>query len=118
MPRVPLAIVGGVLGLALLAGCETVEDVMGERDDDNDDDGPRTVAFNCDDDRDLRVRLSESRDEALVDTGDETYQLERTGRDGDLRVYTNDDGVRLDITNQEAEMRIPGEENFRDCERS
>jgi hypothetical protein len=115
MPRVPVAIVGGALGLALLAGCETVEEVMGQRDDD--DDGPRTVAFNCDDDREFSVRLSGDRDEARVDTGDETYNLEQTGRDGDRRVYSNNDDVRLEISNEEARLRIPGEADFRDCER-
>lgn len=116
MPRVSGAIIGGALGIALLAGCENLEerinDIAG-----NDDDGPRTVAFQCDDDRELTVRLSGDRDEARVDTGDETYRLERTDRDGDRRLYTNDDNIRLEISNEEAELRIPGEDDFRDCER-
>ena len=116
MPRFPIALVGGVLGLTLLAGCETVEDVLGQQDDD--DDEPRTVAFNCDDDRDLRVRLSGDRDEARVAAGDELYDLEQTGRDDGSRIYTNDDGVRLEISDEEAYLRVPGGEDFQDCERS
>jgi hypothetical protein len=116
MPRIPIALVGGAFGLALLAGCETVEDVLGQ--EDNDDDEPRTVAFNCDDDRDLRVRLSGDRDQARVAAGDELYDLERTGRDDGRRIYTNDDGVRLEISDEAAYLRVPGGEDFRDCERS
>ena len=117
MPRVPVAVVGGALGLALLAGCETVEEqidqIAGE-----DDEGPRTVAFDCADDRDFRVRLSGSREEARVEAGDEEYELEQTGRDDGRRVYANDDGVRLEISNEEAYLRIPGGDDFQDCERS
>ena len=115
MPRIPMAIVGGALGLALLAGCETVEEVMGQEDDN--DDEPRTVAFNCDDDRDFRVRLSGDREEAQVAAGDELYALEQTGRDDGTRIYTNDDGVRLEISNEQAYLRIPGGEDFQDCDR-
>jgi hypothetical protein len=115
MPRIPIAMVGGALGLALLVGCESVDEIMGDRDDD--DDGPRTVVFHCDDDREFSVRLSGDRDEARVDTGEQTYDLEQTGRDGDFRVYGNDEDVRLEISNEEARLRIPGAADFRDCER-
>jgi hypothetical protein len=117
MPRIPIAMVGGALGLALLAGCETVEEQISQITGDDDDDGPRTVAFNCDDDREFSVRLSGDRDGARVDTGRETYDLEQTGRDGDRRVYSNNDDVRLEISNEEAHLRIPGAADFRDCER-
>jgi hypothetical protein len=117
MPRVPVAVVGGALGLALLAGCETVEEQIDQIAGDGDDE-PRTVAFECDDDRDFRVRLSGDRDEARVDAGDEEYELERTGRDDGRQVYSNDDGVRLEISNEEAYLRVPGGEDFQDCERS
>jgi hypothetical protein len=106
--------VGGALGLALLVGCETMDEIMGDRDE---DDGPRTVVFNCDDDREFSVRLSGDREEARVDTGEATYDLEQTGRDGDFRVYGNDEDVRLEISNEEAGLRIPGAADFRDCER-
>lgn len=113
MPRVAVAMAGGALGFALLVGCANLEnDVLG------DGDGPRTAAFDCDDDRDFALRLSGDRDEARVDTGDETYELERTGREEDRRVYTNDDGVRLEVSDEEAYLRIPGEPDFQDCERS
>ena len=117
MPRLPFVMMSGALGLTLLAGCADLEDRIQNAGGDGDD-GPRTVAFDCDDDRDFRVRLSGDRDEARVDTGDETYELERTGRDDGRRVYSNDDGVRLEISNEEADLRIPGESNFEDCERS
>ena len=118
MPRVPAAILSGALGLALLAGCETVEEQISQITGDGDDDEPRTVVFDCDDDREFSVRLSGDRDEARVDTGEETYDLEQTGRDGDVRVYGNDDDVRLEISNEEAYLRVPGGEDFQDCERS
>lgn len=117
MPRIAVAIVSGAFGLALLAGCADLEDRVDEVLGDGDD-GPRTAAFECDDDRDFTVRLSGDRDEARVDTGDETYELERTGRDDDRRVYTDDDGVRLEISNEEAYLRIPGESDYQDCERT
>lgn len=118
MPRVPAAIVSGALGLALLAGCETVEEQIDRIAGDDDDDEPRVVAFDCDDDRDLRVRLSGDRDEAQVAAGGEVYDLERTGRDDGRRSYANDDGVRLEISNEAAYLRIPGGEDFQDCRRS
>lgn len=116
MRRIPIALLGGALGLALLAGCETVEDVLGQQDGDGDE--PRTVAFNCDDDRDLRVRLSGDREQARVAAGDELYDLEQTGRDDGRRIFTNDDGVRLEISDEEAYLRVPGGEDFQDCNRS
>lgn len=117
MPRIAVAAVGGALGLTLLAGCanldDQIDDVLGDGGD-----GVRTAAFDCDDDRDFMLRLSGDRDEARVDTGDETYDLERTGREEDRRVYANDDGVRLEVSNEQAYLSIPGEPDFQDCERS
>ena len=117
MRRVPIAMLGGALGLALLAGCETVEQQI-DRIAGNGDNEPRTVAFNCDGDEDLTVRLSGDRDEARVAAGDELYELEHTGSDDGRRLYTNDDGVRLEISNEEAYLRVPGGEDFQDCQRS
>jgi hypothetical protein len=117
MPRVPFAMLGGALGLALLAGCanleEDIQDVLGDGDDE-----PRTLAFECDDDREFRARLSSDRDEARVDVGDETYELELTDRDDGERVYSNEDGVQLTVEEGEAYLRIPGESDFQDCERT
>ena len=116
MSRVPFAMIG-VLGVALLAGCANLDDqidaVLGDRDDE-----PRTLAFECDDDREFVARLSGDRDEARVDTGDETYALDLTDRDDDERVYSNDDGVQLTVSADEAYLRIPGGSDFQDCERT
>ena len=117
MPRVPFAMLGGALGLALLAGCanleDEVQDILGDRDDE-----PRTLAFDCDDDREFRARLSSDREEARVDIGDETFELDLTDRDDGDRVYSNDDGVELTVGDDEAYLRIPGESDFQDCERT
>jgi hypothetical protein len=118
MPRIPIAIVGGALGLALLAGCETMEEQIDRIAGGGDDDGPRTVAFDCAGDQDLTVRLSGDRDNARVAAGGEQYELEHAGSDDGRRLYTNDAGVRLEISNDEAYLRIPGGDDYRDCERS
>jgi hypothetical protein len=114
MPRVPFAVIG-VLGVALLAGCanvqDQVQDVLGTEDNE-----PRTLAFECDDDRDFTARLSGSREEARVDVGDETYELDLTDREDGDRVYTNDEGVRLTVGDDEGYLRIPGESDFQNCE--
>jgi hypothetical protein len=64
------------------------------------------------------VRLSGDRDAARVDAGDEEYELERAGQDDGQRMHTNDDGVRLEISDERAYLRVPGEADFRNCERS
>ena len=114
MPRVPLAMIGGVVGVALLAGCANLEDeidaVLG------DDDEPRTFAFECDDDREFMARVSRDREEVLVDVGDESYELDLTDRDNGDRVYSNDDGVELTVGDDEAYLRIPDGSDFQDCE--
>lgn len=116
MPRVPFAVIGA-LGIGLLAGCANLDDeidsVLGDRDDE-----PRTVAFECDDDREFVARLSGDREEVRVDTGDETYELDLTDRDDDERVYSNDDGVELTVGDDEADLRIPDGSDFQDCERA
>ena len=33
-------------------------------------------------------------------------------------MYTNDDGVRLEISDEGTYLRVPGEADFRNCERS
>lgn len=112
MPRVPFATVGA-LGVALLAGCanleEEVQDVLGN-------DEPRRLAFECDDDQEFTARLSGDRDDARVDVGDETYELELKDRENGDLVYSNDDGVELTVGDEEAYLRIPGESDFKDCE--
>ena len=116
MPRVPFAVIGA-LGGALLGGCANLEDqidaVLGDRGNE-----PRTIAFECDDDREFVARLSRDREEARVDVGDDTYDLDLTDRDDDQRVYSNDDGVRLTLGDDETYLRIPDGSDFQDCERT
>jgi hypothetical protein len=120
MPRILSAapVFAGVLGVSLLTGCadlrENVEEMVGDQNDE-----PRTLAFECDGGRDFRARFSGDRDRAVVDVGSETYELEYTGRDNGMRVYGDDDDeVRLTVGNDEAHLRIAGESDFEDCERS
>ena len=116
MPRVPLAMIG-LLGVALLAGCadvqDQVQDVLGTGDNE-----PRTLAFECDDDRDFTARLSGDREEARVDVGDETYQLDLTDRENGDRVYRNEDGVELTVGDDQAYLRVPGGSDFQNCEQT
>jgi hypothetical protein len=119
MPRVTFTarVCGCVLGLGLLAGCADLREQVDEMVSDDNDDGPRTVAFECDDDRDFRARFSGDRDQVVVDTGDRSYELEYTGRDDGRRVYGDEDEVRLVVSNDDAYLRIPGDSDFQDCER-
>jgi hypothetical protein len=82
-----------------------------------DDNEPRTLAFECDDDRDFRVRFTSDRDEARVDVGEDEYDLNLTDRDDGRRVYSNDDDVRLTVGDGEEYLRIPGGEDYRNCDR-
>jgi hypothetical protein len=120
MPRARLAgvMIGGAFGLALLSGCadmqDQMQDVLGEGDDE-----PRTLAFECDNDRDFRVRLSGDRQEARVEVDDRTYRLEETEREGGRRVYRDEDNeVRLIMSNGEADLRFEGAEDYQNCERT
>jgi hypothetical protein len=73
------------------------------------DNEPLTLAFECDADLDFSARLSGNREEAQVVVSDETYELDLTAREGGDRVYTNEDGVRLTVGDQDAHLRIPGD---------
>jgi hypothetical protein len=65
------------------------------------------------------VRLSSDRQEARVEVDDQTYRLEEAGRDNGQRVYSDDDDdVRLTVGDDEAYLRIPGEADYQDCERT
>jgi hypothetical protein len=112
--RLAAAAIGGGLGLALLSGCADMRDEVQNVVDDNE---PRTLAFECDDDLDFSVRLTGDRDEAPVDAGQETYELNLTDRDEGRRVYSNEDDVRLTIGDTETNLRIPGGDDYRNCER-
>jgi hypothetical protein len=119
MPRLGFApAIGGAMGFSLLVACADVrdemEDVLGDRDDE-----PRTLAFECDDDREFSVRLSGDREQARVEVDDRNYRLEEAGRDDGRRVYRDDDsGVRLTVGEGDAHLRVPGADDYRDCERT
>ena len=106
MPRVPFAALGVVRPLCAW-GCANLEDEIDAVLDD--DDEPRTYAFECDGDREFRARVSSDREEVVVDVRGERYELDLTDRDEGDRVYTNDDGVQLTVGSDGAYLRIPGE---------
>jgi hypothetical protein len=117
MPRIRLA--APFLSLLLIAACANLQDQIDEiAGNDNNNDGPRTVAFECDDNRDFQARFSGDRDEVRVNTAGSSYDLEYSERDDGMRIYTNDDDVELRVDNDEAYLRIPGESDFEDCEMS
>jgi hypothetical protein len=113
MPRVKSAAVSGALGSCCSQGAPTCR-MLGSRDDDE----PRTLAFECDNNQDLRVRLSSDREEARVEVDDQEFLLEEAGRDNGQRVYSDNNDVRLTVSDDEAYLRIPGEADYQDCERT
>jgi hypothetical protein len=118
MPRAGLtaAAMGGAVGLALLSGCadmqDNVQDVLGDLSGES-----RTMVFECDDDRDLTVRLSDDREEAYVDADGRDYELEEAGEDDGRHVYSDDDDdVRLTLGNDDAHLRVADGDDYEDCE--
>jgi hypothetical protein len=77
--------------------------------------GSDRASFRCDDDRSFRVNYNDGGDEAVVDTGDETYRLERADRDGGRRIYTGDDAT-LTVDGNEARLEISGSDDYDDCD--
>ena len=123
-PFAAAALAGGTVAMTLLAGCANLDSVVNDVLD-NRNRGPRTVAYECDDDRSFRARYSGDRDEVSVQARGETYRLELVDRDGDRRVYgedddddDDDDNVRLTVWGGDrgAYLRIPDGNNFEDCE--
>ena len=117
-PRFAAPTIAGALSFTLLVACaemrDNVEEVLGEGEDE-----PRTLAFECDDDREFSVRLSGDREEARVDVDDRNYRLEEAGREDGRRVYSDDEsGVRLTLGGGEAYLRVAGAEDYRNCERT
>ena len=114
LPSAAVAL-GGTATLFLLVGCAGLEDILDEVGVQE----PRTVAYECDDDREFTARFSADREDVRVTTGgDRTYELELVDRRGGQRVYTDDedDEVRLTVEGDEAYLRIPGGSDFQDCE--
>jgi hypothetical protein len=97
---------------ALLVGCSNIQDAMDEA---SAEPGPESVAFRCEDNRSFLAMVSEDRDQAFVETGDDTYELALIERDGDRLGYANDDDVNLIVEDDEAYLRVPGESDFKDC---
>jgi hypothetical protein len=91
-----------------LGGCANLSDTM-------DDDGPTSVTFRCDDDRNFLALFSEDRRRAFVETGDETYELALVDRDGNELDYANRDDVRLTVDGNDGYLRIPDDDDFEDC---
>jgi hypothetical protein len=118
MPPVTLigALLGSALGLTLLGGCADMRDQVSDMVGSNDK-GPRTVAYRCDDDRDFKARFSGDRDRVVIDTGGKSYDLDYAGRDNGRRVYGKERDVYLAADEDNAYLRIPGESDFKDCER-
>jgi hypothetical protein len=102
----------GATAFTLLASCSNIRDAMDEA---SAEPGPESVAFRCDDDRSFLAMVSEDRDQAFVETGDDTYELALVDRDGDRLAYTNRDDVNLIVEEDEAYLRVPGESDFKDC---
>ncbi len=88
--------------------------------------GGTTVAYDCDDGRELTATFSADRGEVLVeaedDDGDEdTVRLRLSGRGDDRRQYTDEDGdVRFVVYGDdggEAELSVEDGDDFEDCDR-
>jgi hypothetical protein len=113
MPRIHLA--APLVGLLLVTACADLRDEIEKIGDNNNNDGPRTVSYECDGDRDFVARFSGDRDNVRVDTGGKRYELEYTDRNDGRRIYSNNDDVELRVDNDQAYLRIPGESDFEDC---
>jgi hypothetical protein len=105
------------MGLWMLAGCADLQDTMDQITGQSSQ--PRTMAFACDDDRQFKARFSDDREQARVDIGDKSYNLDYTGRDNGMRVYSDkDDEIRLSVGGDAAYLRISGASDYKDCERT
>ena len=88
--------------------------------------GGTTIAYDCDDGRELTATFSADRGEVLVEAEDEggdedSIRLELSRRGDDRRVYTSDDGdVRFVVFGDdggEAELSVEDGDDFEDCDR-
>jgi hypothetical protein len=108
--RLAAAAMSGALSLALLSGCTTAQDNMRTSAAEG-----RTLTFECDNDLDFNVSLSN--EEAHVEAGGRDYRLAEAGQEGGRRVYTNEDDVRLAVGDNDGYLRIPGAADYQNCER-
>ncbi|MGH6943367.1 MAG: hypothetical protein ACREH6_03985 [Geminicoccaceae bacterium] len=110
MPRRTLCFAfAGAAAISLLAGCSSIQEAVDR------ESGPKTVAYRCDSDRDFAAVFSTDGDQAFVETGDKTYELNRAGHDNGAAVYTNRDNVELTVDGNDAYLRIPDQNDFEDC---
>jgi hypothetical protein len=110
--------VPGLFGLCMLAGCADLQDRI-DQITGGQQSIPRSLAFACDNNRELNARFSSDREQARVDTGNKTYDLAYSGRDDGMRVYSDkDDKVRLSVSSDRAHLRIPDGTDYKDCERT
>jgi hypothetical protein len=110
--------VPGLFGLCMMAGCADLQDRIDEITG-GQQSIPRNLAFACDNNRELTTRFSSDREQARVDTGNNSYDLQYSGRDNGMRVYSdNDEKVRLSVSSNRAYLRIPDGTDFKDCERT
>ncbi len=79
----------------------------------------RRVDYRCDDDRRFTAGFQPLGGGVSVDAGGRTYRLRPRDGGGDRyrREYRSEDGdVRLETDGDRAELRIEGEDDYRDCE--
>jgi hypothetical protein len=107
--RLAAAAMSGALSLALLSGCTTAQDNVRTSAAEG-----RTLTFECDNDLDFNVSLSN--EEAHVEAGGRDYRLAEAGQEGGRRVYTNEDDVRLAVGDNDGYLRIPGAADYQNCE--
>ncbi len=111
MPRLPRLALPALLGVAALAGCSSLNDGIGNGD------RTRIVSYRCDDGRQFNAVYSPDGDRVAVDTGADTYRLNRDGSGLLGRSYSGADGmVRLTTSGSDADLKINGDPDFKDCQ--
>ena len=110
--------VPGFFGLCMIGGCADLQDRIDEITG-GQQSIPRSLAFACDNNRELNARFSSDREQAQVDTGNKSYDLKYSGRDDGMRVYSDsNDKVRLSVSSNRAYLRIPDGTDYKACERT
>ena len=122
-PYVAASLAGTAAIVLLLAGCAELQNAMDDTlGGSGMDPGGRTVAYECEDNRDFSARFSGDRDDVRIRTGEGAYDLQLVSRRGDRRVYSDDDDagdndVRLTLgdNGRRARLDIPREGAFEQC---